>query len=173
LERNWVQSHVDLCLFMKSGMTCVVYVDDTIIGVQQMSDINWEIVSLGLVDNNMQHTFTLRDEREVSTFLGIEIKRLSSNKFQFSQPVLTMMHLENYCGWDTPAATSLLYVDWDRPAFDLSWQYDSVIGMMMYVSNNAHLDIAYAVHQAARLIHYHCQSHAVGIKRIAQYLKQT
>jgi hypothetical protein len=32
LERKWVQSQIDPCLFMKPGMICVVYVDDTIIG---------------------------------------------------------------------------------------------------------------------------------------------
>jgi Reverse transcriptase (RNA-dependent DNA polymerase) len=30
-ERGWKQSEIDPCLFLKSGMICVVYVDDTII----------------------------------------------------------------------------------------------------------------------------------------------
>jgi hypothetical protein len=38
---------------------------------------------------------------------------------------------------------------------------------------NTHPDIAYAVHQAAKFTHHPHQFHAVGIKRIAQYLKQT
>jgi hypothetical protein len=45
--------------------------------------------------------------------------------------------------------------------------------MMMYLANNKHPDIAYAVHQAARFNHHPCQSHAVGVKKIARYLKQT
>jgi hypothetical protein len=32
LERGWQQSKIDPFLFMKPGMICVVYVDDTIIG---------------------------------------------------------------------------------------------------------------------------------------------
>jgi hypothetical protein len=59
---------------MKPGMICIVYVDDTIIGARQLSNINQEIMSLGIIDNNMQHTFTLRDEGEVIAFLGIQIK---------------------------------------------------------------------------------------------------
>jgi hypothetical protein len=43
---------------MKPGMISIVYVDDTIIGARQLSDINREIMSLGIVDNNMQHTLT-------------------------------------------------------------------------------------------------------------------
>jgi hypothetical protein len=62
LEQKWVQSQIDPFLFMKPGMICILYVDDTIIGARQLSDINREIMSLGIVDNNMQHTFTLRDE---------------------------------------------------------------------------------------------------------------
>jgi hypothetical protein len=73
LERKWVQRQIDPCLFMKPGMICVVYVDDTIIGAQQLSYINREIMSLGIVDDNMKHTFTLRDEGEVSV-LGYKSK---------------------------------------------------------------------------------------------------
>jgi hypothetical protein len=62
LEQKLVQSQIDPFLFMKPGMICILYVDDTIIGARQLSDINREIMSLGIVDNNMQHTFTLRDE---------------------------------------------------------------------------------------------------------------
>jgi hypothetical protein len=101
---------------MKAGMICVLFVDDTIVGARQLSDINQEIMSLGIVDNNMQHTFTLRDDGEVSDFLGIQIKRLTSNKFQLTQPglidkILTTMNLENCNGCDTPAATSPIHAD--------------------------------------------------------------
>jgi hypothetical protein len=73
----------------------------------------------------------------------------------------------------TPAATSPLHENQDGPAFDESWQYDSVIGMMMYMGNNACPDIANAVHQAARFTHHPRESHAVGIKRISRHLKRT
>jgi hypothetical protein len=79
LERKWVQIQIDPFLFMKPGMICVVYVDDTIVGAQQLSDINQEIMSLGIVDDDMKHTFPLRDEGELSAFLGILFKRLTSN----------------------------------------------------------------------------------------------
>jgi hypothetical protein len=178
LERKWVQSQINPCLFMKPGMICVVHVDDTIIGARQLSDIDQEIMSLGIVDDNTKHTFTLRDEGEVSAFLGIQIKGLTSNKFQLTQPglidkILTTMNLENCNGCDTPVTTSPIHADQDGPAFNEFWQYDSVIGMMMYLAKNTRPDIAYAVHQAARFTQHPCQSHAVGVKKIAQYLNQT
>jgi hypothetical protein len=111
-------------------------------------------------------------------FPGIQIKRLTSNKFQLTQPglidkILTTMHLENCNGCDTPATTSPIHVDQDGPVFKESWKYDSMIGMIMYLANNKCPDIAYAVHQAARFTHHSRQSHAVGAKNIDQYLKQT
>jgi hypothetical protein len=103
---------------MKPEMICTVYVDDTIIGARQLSDINREIMSLGIDDDNMKHTVTLRDEGEVSAFLGIQIKRLTSNKFQLTHPglndkILTTMSLENCNGCDTPATTSPIHADQD------------------------------------------------------------
>jgi Reverse transcriptase (RNA-dependent DNA polymerase) len=40
LERGWQQSKIDPCLFMKPGMICVLYVDDTIIGALDITNIN-------------------------------------------------------------------------------------------------------------------------------------
>jgi hypothetical protein len=178
LERKWVQSQIDPCLFMKPGMICAVYVDDTIIVARQLSDINQELMSLGIVDDNMKHAFTLRDEGEVNAFLGIQIKRLTSDKFQLTQPglidkILRTMNLENCNGCDTLATTNPIDVDQDGPAFNESWQYDSVIDMMMYLANKTRPDIAYAIDQAERFTHHPRQSHAVGVKKIAQYSKQT
>jgi hypothetical protein len=97
---------------------------------------------------------------------------------QLTQPglideILTTMNLENCNGCDTPATTSPIHADQDGPTFNESWQYDSVIGMMMYLANNTRPDIADAVDQAARFTHHPRQSHAVGVKKIARHLKQT
>ena len=48
-----------------------------------------------------------------------------------------------------------------------------MIGMLFYLANNTHPDIAYAVHQAARLTHNPKHSHASGVKWIIRYLQQT
>jgi Reverse transcriptase (RNA-dependent DNA polymerase) len=178
LERGWNQSQIDPCLFMKPGMICVVYVDDTIIGALDIADINREIDSLGIIDKTKKHVFTLRNEGAVSDFLGIRIQQIDKLKFKFTQlglieKLLRTMHLEECNGCPTPATTEPLHADLDGPVFQEAWKYDSVIGMMMYLANNTRPDIAYAVHQAARFTHHPRHSHAVGVKRIARYLKQT
>ena len=42
LERNFLQSQVDKCLFMKGDMICLVYVNDKILCRPNLNEINGE-----------------------------------------------------------------------------------------------------------------------------------
>jgi hypothetical protein len=61
----------------------------------------------------------------------------------------------------------------DSPDMTEAWNYRSIVGMMLYLSGNTHLDIAFGVSQVARFSHHPKQPHAVAIKCIACYLKGT
>ena len=52
-------------------------------------------------------------------------------------------------GSTTPATIEPLHTDKHGAPFDEPWQYDSIIGMLMYLTSNTHPYTAYAVHQAA------------------------
>ena len=178
LERGWIQSEIDPCLFLKLGMICVVYVDDTIFGSLKIADLDAEISSLGISTADQKHTFALRDEGEVSAFLGIQISKTGANEFFLTQTglidkVLEVTRMTDCNGCETPATVDPLHADVDGAVFAESWAYDVVIGMLMYISGNTRPDIAYAVHQAARFTHGARQSHAAGVKRILRYLKKT
>ena len=70
---------------MKEDMIYVVYVDDTIIaGTNSQADKekNWMI---GIKNDNFQHNFQVRDEKEVEYFLCIRIKKVGKNNFNLSQ----------------------------------------------------------------------------------------
>ena len=54
-----------------------------------------------------------------------------------------------------------------------SWEYASIIGMLMYLANNTRPDIAHAVHACARYTHKPKKVHATAIKYILRYLKGT
>jgi Reverse transcriptase (RNA-dependent DNA polymerase) len=178
-ERGWQQSVIDPCLFLKKGMICVVYVDDTIFASLDTADLDAEIAALGIFTSEQQHTFALRDEGEVSAFLGIQIKKTGPNEFLLTQTGLIDKVLETtkmtHCnGCDTPATVDPLHADKDGAPFNETWRYDSIIGMLMYLAGNTRPDIAYAVHQAARFTHGARNSHAsAGIKRILRYLQKT
>jgi hypothetical protein len=57
-------------------MICVLYVDDTIFASANVVDLDAAISSLGSSVDDQQHTFALRDEGEVSAFLGIQIAKM-------------------------------------------------------------------------------------------------
>ena len=62
LERGFVQSELDKCLFLKKDMICVVYVDDTILVGPDSTALEELIFSLGIADKEQRHSFELRDK---------------------------------------------------------------------------------------------------------------
>ncbi len=180
LERGYSQSIVDPCLFLKRGIMCVVYVDDTIFAGADAMVLETEIAALGVSDATQRHQFQLRNEGEVGAFLGIQIEKTGSNEFYLSQPgliakVLTVSGMTESNGVDTPTSTrgGALGADVDGEPFFDEWNYRTVIGMLMFISANTRPDIAFAVHQAARFSHSPRASHSLAVKRILRYLQRT
>jgi hypothetical protein len=66
----------------------------------------------------------------------------------------------------TPEETTPVGDDIDGEEFNETWEYSSVVGMLMYLATNTRPYISYAVHQAARDSHGARNSHAIDVKRI-------
>jgi hypothetical protein len=66
----------------------------------------------------------------------------------------------------TPAETSLVGADMDGLTFNETWEYASLVGMLMSLESNTPSYIAYAVHQLARYSHGTKNSHTMAAKRI-------
>jgi hypothetical protein len=49
----------------------------------------------------------------------------------------------------TPAETTPVGAEIDGKAFNETWEYASLVGMLRYLASNTRPDISYAVHQAA------------------------
>ena len=60
-----------------------------------------------------------------------------------------------------------------RSPMNETWNYASIIGMLMYLSSNSRPDIQFAVHQCARFTHNPKKSHVNAVKRIVRYLIAT
>ena len=73
----------------------------------------------------------------------------------------------------TPAPREALGRDLEGAPFDDLFNYASVVGMMLYLSNNSRPDIAFAVSQCARYTHHPTALHSNYLKHIAKYLKGT
>ena len=73
----------------------------------------------------------------------------------------------------TPADTSPLTKDVDRPGPEGSFSYASVVGMILYLLGHSRPDIAYAVNLCARYMFSARLLHEKALKRIGRYLKAT
>ena len=161
LERGFVQSNLDQCLFMKNDLMVVVYVDDTIIASPDASKIEKLVTSLGVTEDEQIHTFNLRDEGQVGYFLRIRIEKGPNTSFMLSQTglidkVLKASGMIDCNTSPTPAATTTIGIDSEGAAFDEEWAYPEILGMLMFLATNSRPDIAFAVHQCARFTRTHC-----------------
>ena len=178
VHRGWKSSSIDTCLSMKKQMMCVIYVDDTIFTGPNQAAIYKEIELLGIKQPHEERPLEFRDEGELSAFLGIKIDKTNDGKFYFSQPGLILKVL-NASGMldcnpnSTPLSLEPLGPDYDSENMNESWEYASIISMLMYLANNTRPDIVYAVHACTRYTHNPKKSHAGAVKHILRYLKGT
>ena len=83
LERGFVMSKVDPCLFMSKTVICVVYVDDCLFWERSQSE--FDNVMKSLKEDGPSYNWEHSEGESMSEFLGIDIKTLDNGVFQFFQ----------------------------------------------------------------------------------------
>jgi hypothetical protein len=171
-REGFTQSKTDSCLFLRSDCIIVVYVDDCLFFSPSVTVIDKVILSLS-------KTFKLKDDGDVSAFLGVQIAKDSKTKsISLTQPSLIEQIIRDVGitqfskGKETPV-DGILYPDPDGPPHAETWNFRSVIGKLNYLANNTRLDISMAVHQCARFCTQPMALHELAVKRIARYLLAT
>jgi hypothetical protein len=171
-QEGFTQSKTDSCLFLRYDCIIVVYVDDCLFFSPFATVIDKVIVSLS-------KTFKLKDEGNVSAFLGVQIAKDSKTKsISLTQPSLIEQIIRDVGitqfskGKETPV-DGILYPDPDGPPRAETWNYDSVIGKLNYLANNTRPDISMVVHQCARFCTQPMALHEFAVKQIARYLLAT
>ena len=82
--------------------------------------------------------------------------------------------LENSTTKPVPAKVAiLLHAFKDAPAFDLNFNYRSVVGKLNYLAQTSRPDIMYAVHQIAKFSADPREPHGDAILYLTRYLKKT
>ena len=113
---------------------------------------------------------------DVYAYLGIELN-MKGSQVELLQTGLTNKVLaatrmsECNPNW-TPAIETPLTADVDGEEFNESWEYASVVGMLMYLVNTRP-DIQFAVHQCAKYTHNPKACHAEAVKKVCRYLQGT
>jgi hypothetical protein len=172
LQQGFTQSKTDQCLFLRKDCIIVVYVDDCLF-------FSPDTTTIDNVIHKLTKTFKLKDEGDVSAFLGIQISKDTTNKtITLTQPGLIDQIIKDVNitkssnGKDTPV-DSILHTDKEGPERIDTWNYRSVIGQLNYLANNTRPDISMAVHQCARFCSNPRAIHELAVKRIARYLLAT
>ena len=103
-----------------------------------------------------------------------------SSSIRMSQPLLIERIIKAIPGMSTahpvsyPALPSVILTkDETGPERRETWNYRSVIGMLNFLVNSTHPELAYAVHQCARFCNNPKLVHEKAVRRIVQYLKGT
>jgi len=140
------------------------YVDDCIFFGQDSKKIDAIIARLKKkFDLTVEDTKD--DEIDVFAYLGVEAKvDKNTNEMAFLltgliDKVLRATGMEDYNAKPTPACITPLGTDAEGPRCQLSRDYASVTGMLMYLMSNSPPDIQFSVHQCARFTHNPRASH--------------
>ena len=171
-QLGFVQSAHDPCLLLKSNLIVICYVDDLGLAYpeQRVADkFVQDIKSLG---------FELTVEGSFTEYLGIKYEHGKDGTVHMTQAgliekILDATGLKDCNPNRTPCTKEALGSNPDGDAMTDSWNYWSVVGMLLYLSTNTRPDIAYSVSQVARFSHSPKQVHAKAVKTIVRYLSGT
>ena len=171
------QSNHDPCLFIGDKVTVIVYVDDILFFAEEDDEINFVIANLQKQD------IQIRREGTAEGFLGVAVDRYledGKHKIKLTQEGLAKRVVEalglcnNYSTKiSTPAEAGPLPKDADGDPPAGTFNYGSVIDMLLYLCGHSRPDIAFAVHQCARYTFSPTRRHEKALVRIGRYLKGT
>ncbi|MGB0808420.1 MAG: reverse transcriptase domain-containing protein, partial [bacterium] len=166
------QSAFDPCLWYGKDIMLVQYVDDCGIAAPNQARID------KFVNDLRKLGFELTQEESFAEFLGIKFEQKPDGSIECTQRGLIKKILEAAGMTDcnpnsTPASQTPLGTDKDGEPMKESWNYRGICGMLLYLSTNTRVDIAFAVSQVCRFGHDPKKSHATAVKTILRYLKKT
>jgi hypothetical protein len=128
--------------------------------------------------------YVLTDEGDINKFLGLEIKEITKNKFELSQPFL-IKQIVNLLGLGqnefdvhtktkiTPVGEPLLSKDLEGKPRKKDWKYCAAIGMSTYLQGFTHPEISMATYQLAQFCRDPRLSHEQATTGLGRYLAHT
>ena len=173
-RRGFKQSKADKCVFYKGNTIFVVYVDNGILIGPDKNEIDNIIASL-------KENYDLTDEGNLNEYLGIKIEKQKDGSRILTQPLL-MRRILIAVGINpkrrstkkrrTPAIR-VLQKDEGGHERRYKWDYQSVVGMLNFLTRSTRPDIAFAVSQVARFMSCPMKSHKDAVIRICEYIRDT
>ena len=156
-----IKSNLDTCLFIHEKFVFIVYLDDLIFWAKDESDIHnlaMKLRDLGL---------DLEQEEDAAVFLGVNLERdEETGPLEKKQPILINL-LISFVGIEdgmtkgkyTPAGSVPLVKNEDGVHASGSFNYSSIIGILIYLSGHTRPYIFFVFQCVARYMfcpkHYH------------------
>jgi hypothetical protein len=161
-------------------MIIITYVDDCIIVSNSMKDINTFIKSM----KDGPKGYVLTDEGDINKFLGIEIKEITKNKFELSQPfsfqqIVNLLELgKNEFDVHTkikiaPVGKPLQNKDLEGKPCKKDWKHCTAIDMLIYLQVNTCPEISMATHHLAQFCQDPRFSHEQATTHLGRYFAHT
>ena len=169
------QSKLDPCLFIGNKVICIVYVDDLLFWSPKEEFIN------ELAEQLRAEEIELEEEGDAAGFLGVQLRRDETTGYIYMTQEGLAKRIVEALGFDvnvtkpkgTPAERKPLIKDENGPPRQESFNYASVVGMLLYLCGHTRPDLTYSVSQVARFMFAPNLLHEDAIKRIGRYLVGT
>ena len=174
MSMGFTATSSDPCIFTKDSNIIILYVDDCIIISKTKEEADD-------IFNELKHRkYKLTDEGTMEEYLGIKIDHNVDGSYRMSQPFLIERIINFIPGMtearstSTPACSSIILTkDTEGEPRKETWNYRAIIGMLNYLVNCTHPELAFAVHQCARFCNDPKRVHEQAVKRIIRYLLRT
>ncbi len=180
IDRGFHPSAINPFIYFKKEIIIITYIDDCINISNSMKNINTFVKSM----KDGPKGFVFTDEGDINKFLGIELKEITKNKFELSQPFL-IKQIGNQLGLGqndfdvhtepkiTPAGKPLLNKDLEGKPHKKDWKYCTATGMLTYLQGNTRPEISMATHQLAQFCQDPKLSHEQPTTCLGRYLAHT
>ena len=110
-----------------------------------------------MVKKKVHQFFRITDEGSISEYLGVNIETLPNDQIKLSQPHPIDKIIEdsvisgNHNRKATPTGSMVLHRDLNQTVYNEEWKYCSVMGKLSFLEKYTRSDLAYTVHQCARI----------------------
>jgi len=141
---------------------CAIHVDDMIV---VSSDEKYENKYMKEIAKNIE----IKDIGEAKSILGIQIEQeRECIKVHIKNYIYKLLELYGMIECNPVTTPIDINVKMDK-----EYEYQELLGRLMYISVHARPDISYAVSCLSQFNHNPKQMHMVALKRILRYLKGT
>jgi hypothetical protein len=176
LSLGFRQADADPNLYLRRGVSIILYVDDILVFYHANDD-----GAAGSVKAALMQQYKMKDLGPAQQFLGLEIfqndcpgrKTITLSQEAYIDTILKRFEMTTAYGVQTPLDPNVR-LDGQQGGVEVDpTEYQAIVGSLMYAALGTRPDIAYAVAALSRYNSRPSTVHLTAAKRVLRYLKTT